>query len=98
MKDLHEICLKGRLPIFVQNFLFNRELKVRVRSTLSEAHNQEKGVPQGSILSVTLFSLNINSIIKCLSPGVDCSLYVDDFFDLLHVSICWLVVLGLTAL
>jgi len=37
------------------------------------------GVPQGSILSVTLFNIKINSITKCLAPGVDCSLYVDDF-------------------
>ena len=37
------------------------------------------GVPQGSILSVTLFCLKINSIVKALCPGVDCSLYVDDF-------------------
>ena len=79
MNDLHEIGLKGRLPIFVQNFLSNREFKVRVGSTLSEAHNQEQGVPQGSNLSVTLFSLKINNIVKCLNPGVDCSLYVDDF-------------------
>ena len=77
--SLHEIGLKGRLPIFAQKFLSNREFKVRVGSTLSEAHNQEQGVPQGSILSVTLFSLKINNIVKCLNPGVDCSLYVDDF-------------------
>ena len=37
------------------------------------------GVPQGSILSVTLFALKINSIVKSVSPGVECSLYVDDF-------------------
>ena len=79
MNDLQEIGLKGRLPIFVQNFLSNKEFKVHVGSTLSEAHNQEQGVPQGSILSVTLFSLKINNIVKCLNPGVDCSLYVDDF-------------------
>ena len=79
MNDLHEIGLKGRLPIFVQNFLSNREFKVRVGSTLSEAHNQEQGVPQGSILSVFPFSIKINHIVKCLNPGVDCSLYVDDF-------------------
>ena len=46
---------------------------------MSEAHNQEQGVPQGSILSVTLFSHKINNIVKCLNPGVDCSLYLDDF-------------------
>ena len=31
------------------------------------------------ILSVTLFGLKINSIVKAISPGVECSLYVDDF-------------------
>ena len=36
-------------------------------------------VPQGSTLSVTLFSIKINNIVKALNPGVDCSLYVDDF-------------------
>ena len=39
----------------------------------------EMGVPQGSILSVTLFALKINLIVKSVSPGVECSLYVDDF-------------------
>ena len=37
------------------------------------------GVPHGSILSVILFSVKINSITQCLKPGVDCSLYVDAF-------------------
>ena len=40
--------------------------------------NQEEGVPKGSVLSVTLFSIKINNITKCLSPGVDGSLYEDD--------------------
>ena len=33
------------------------------------------GVPQGSILSVTLFNIKINSIVKCLNLGVKGSLY-----------------------
>ena len=36
-------------------------------------------VPQGSILSVTLFGLRINSIVKNLTAGTECALYVDDF-------------------
>ena len=39
--------------------------------------NQEEGVSQGSVLTVTLFSIKKN-ITKCLTPGVDGSLYVDD--------------------
>ena len=79
MKDVHDIGLKGRLPLFLQNFSTDREFKVKGGFTLSELNKQEQGVPQGSILSVTLFSLKRNNIVKTLNPGVDCLLYVDDF-------------------
>ena len=79
MRDLSDFGLKGRLPHFIDNFLSNRNFKVRVGTTLSDLQGQEEGVPQGSILSVTLFSIKINNIVKALNPGVNCSLYVDDF-------------------
>ena len=79
MRDLFDFGLKGRLPNFIDNFLSDRKFKVRVGTTLSDLEGQEEGVPQGSILSVTLFSIKINNIVKALNPGVDCSLYVDDF-------------------
>jgi hypothetical protein len=37
------------------------------------------GVPQASILSVTLFSIKINSLAKVLNDNIEGSLYVDDF-------------------
>ena len=79
MNDLHNIGLRGRLPYFIQAFLSDRKFQVRIGSTLSDIQNQEEGVPQGSILSVTLFNIKINSITNCLNPGVDSYLYVDDF-------------------
>ena len=83
---LYDIGLKGRLPLFIQNFLNDREFKAKVDSTLSELHKQEQGVPQVSILSVTLFNIKINDIVKNINPGVDCSLYVDDFFNMLSLE------------
>ena len=77
--DIHGFGLRGHLPIFIAHFVKDRSFKVRVGSTFSDSHLQEMGVPQGSILSVTLFSVKINSITQCLKPGVDCLLYVDDF-------------------
>ena len=78
MKDLHDIGLRGRLPNFISNFLSDRFFNVRIGSTLSDTFEQEQGVPQGSILSPTLFNIKINSIVKCVND-TDSSLYVDDF-------------------
>ena len=64
--------------MFICDFLSDRYFKVCVGNTYSDPYSQEAGVPQGSILSVTLFSLNINSMVSCLLPDIKCSLCVDD--------------------
>jgi len=68
-----------------------RKFQVRVCGDYSKLCEQEMCVPQGSILSVTLFYLKINSIVKALYTGVECSLYVDDFlikcYRLKHIHI-----------
>ena len=79
LKDLHKMGLRGRLLHFISNFLQNRKFKVRIGNTLSEMFTQEEGVPQGSILSVTLFIIKINSLAECIKKGIDSSLFVDDF-------------------
>jgi hypothetical protein len=69
LKYLKDAGLKCRLPLFISGFLNDRHFKVRLGSTFSENHQQEQGVPQGSILSVTVFGLKINNIASALSPG-----------------------------
>ena len=78
MKDLHKLGLKGRLPFLFKIFLSDRTFNVRIGNTLSDIFEQEQGVPQGSILSPTLFGIKINDIVKCVKD-IDCSLFVDDF-------------------
>ena len=77
MRDLRDLCLNGRLPHFINGFLLERKFKICIESTHSDMKNQEEGVPQGSVLSVTLCNIKIN-ITKCWSPVVNRSLYVDD--------------------
>ena len=78
LKDLLNFDLRGNLPTFIKNFLKLRRFQVRIGSTLSDFYYQDEGVPQGSVLSVTLFSLKINSILNQLPHTVHGNLYVDD--------------------
>ena len=80
LKDLHNMGLRGNLPIFIGNFSSDRILQIHLGTILSDKiFHQEEGVPQGTILSTTLFNVKINDIVKQVDPGVECSLYVDDF-------------------
>ena len=79
LRDLHNIGLKGHFPNFIQNFLSNRHFNVRLGYTISDNFDQDMGVPKGSILSVTLFSLKIYCLATVLKNDTLGRLYVDDF-------------------
>ena len=79
LRDLRNAKLGGYMVDFIENFLSNRSFQVRIGSTFSDFHKQEMGVPQGSILSVTLFVLKINQLASIISEDVLRSLFVDDF-------------------
>ena len=65
---------------FYRQLLSDRTFHVHLGTILSDKIlHQEEGVPQGAILSTTLFNIKINNIVKQVDPGVECSLYVDDF-------------------
>ena len=78
LKSLSSWGFKGRLPVFISNFMTDRTFNVRVGNVLSDTFTQENGVPQGSVLSVTLFAIAINGITDCIRSPVSASLFVDD--------------------
>jgi ribonuclease HI len=82
LQQLYNHNLRGNLPVFIQNFLSKRFFRVRIGNTLSDIFIQEEGVPQGSVLSVTLFIVAIDKILLDLPSSVTGNLYVDD----LHIS------------
>ena len=79
LQDLHSMRLRGNLPIFIGNFLSDRIFQIHLGTILSDKIFHQEGVPQGGILSATLFNVKINDIVKQVDPGVEYSLYVDDF-------------------
>merc|ERR1711872_1000879 len=79
IKSLENFGLKGNLPIFIKSFLENRTFQTRVDNNLSDKYDIECGIPQGAVLSGTLFAIAINDIVKKLPKYIQKSLYVDDF-------------------
>ena len=80
MKDLYLRGLRGHLPRYIEQFLRDRTFQVKAANELSAIKSQYMGVPQGSVLSVTLFIIKIDSITQLIpqDPRLQCSLYVDD--------------------
>ena len=78
MKDLHEMGLRGELPRYIREFLANRKFRVRVEDAFSDHYDQEEGVPQGPVFTVTLFNIRINHLQALLPSDMHSSLYVDD--------------------
>lgn len=76
--SLDQWGINGSMLDFIRNFLHNRSIKVKVGDKYSERRYLQNGVPQGSILSVTLFLVAINSVTKIVESPVKASLFADD--------------------
>ena len=79
LKTLKQQDIDGNLPTFIKNFLNNRTFQIRMENTYSETYEQVNGIPQGSVLSCSLFKLAINTIADDLPNDVKDSLFMDDF-------------------
>ena len=77
-KKLHKMGFRGNLPIFIENFMKDRTFKVKVNNSYSDVKIQQNGVPQGSVLSPTLFIIMINDILNDPPEGINLSLFADD--------------------
>ncbi|GFW50018.1 probable RNA-directed DNA polymerase from transposon X-element [Trichonephila clavipes] len=72
--NMHDFGLKGNLPIFIFTFLAVRYF----HHSSSHKFIQDQGVPQGSVLSVTLFNIHMSRILGHLQLSGQGMLYVDD--------------------
>ena len=62
LKKMTKLGIKGNLLAYINNFLSDRTLQVRINSTLSEINFVENGTPQGSCISPTLFNIMVNDL------------------------------------
>jgi ribonuclease HI len=68
----------GTMYKWVKSFLFNRKARVSTNGATSRKFLQRHGVPQGGVLSPTLFLIFINDLVSDLPRGIKAALYADD--------------------
>lgn len=78
INNLKNYGLQGNILNFIRNFLETRIIYVRANNILSSPKIMENGVPQGSVLSVTLFLVAINDILSSIVAPVKAFLFADD--------------------
>ena len=70
--------IRGNMLRWTKSYLHNRRARVLVNGHMGRKILLRQGVPQGGVLSPTLFILFINDVVKELPKGVKAALYADD--------------------
>ncbi|GFW50003.1 putative RNA-directed DNA polymerase from transposon X-element [Trichonephila clavipes] len=70
LRNMHDFGLRGNLPIFIFTVLAVRYFHARTGHSSSHKFIQDQGVPQCSVLSVTLFNIHMSRILGHLQPSV----------------------------
>ena len=78
LNKLYEFGVSKNMYYFFKSFLHNRTMRVKIGSKLSIAHTLEMGIPQGSIVAPTAFSIMLADIKLLNIKNATMSLYADD--------------------
>lgn len=70
--------ITGNLLQFLKDFLVGRTFQVIVGNNRSSPHDEETGVPQGSVIAVTIFLVAMSGIYQTIPRGVFLKVYADD--------------------
>lgn len=77
-KTLTRWGLSGNIMHFIKNFLSKRTFQVLIGNHRSTVATEETGVPQGSVIAVTLFLIAMNGVFEKLPKGIYIFVYADD--------------------
>ncbi|XP_058836665.1 uncharacterized protein LOC131693120 [Topomyia yanbarensis] len=78
MRTLKRWQIRGRMFNMLNSFMSKRTFQVYAGGYVSRLFELENGVPQGSVLSVTLFLVAIQPVFRVVSNNVKILVYADD--------------------
>ncbi|KAL9703458.1 hypothetical protein quinque_006976 [Culex quinquefasciatus] len=78
LNQLRDWNIEGLMLKFLDRMLENRSFRVFVNGQLSQSKIMETGLCQGSVLSVTLFLVAINTLVARMPSSITTLLYADD--------------------
>jgi hypothetical protein len=73
---LYKLIFSASLIKLISSFLSERKFRVAVEGEMTTPRDMEAGVPQGSFIFPTLYSIYINDTTQ--TPGVYLGLFADD--------------------
>ena len=75
---LLRIGVRGKMHKWLKSYLFQRTARVKLDGQLSNLVKMREGVPQGGVISPTLFIVFINDLMKTIPRHVKNTLHADD--------------------
>ena len=78
IEKLLNINLGQRMTGFIQNFLKDRSIMVRISNIYSQTRNLYMGLPQGSVLSPTLFNIFMANLPTVFAQESEVAQFADD--------------------
>ena len=78
LSKLEKLGISGNMAKYIGSFLSGRKIRVTHATAKSTPRHLHSGVPQGSVISPTLFTIMINDIFDQVPPNIQTSLYADD--------------------
>jgi ribonuclease HI len=78
MEKMKNIGISGNMYTFFKTYLANRQLQVKIGTARSNCQNIDMGLPQGSIVAPSAFSIMLYDIGRLQIKNATLTLYADD--------------------